>query len=157
MTSLGRKSVYRRIAVCLLGLASLLPLSSPAWAASGTKASSTTNWDQRDTAVYVVSTLNLLRNHNGRPASAIYARRYNVTKDTVLADTKSDGLYFVELKRDDGSTFGAYAYQMGWTKPMALTSSVQHYGAHAASSDIAGDYRADPKQLIATFSSTLPQ
>lgn len=153
----GRMFVNRPVAVCVLGLASVLSFTAPAYAASGSKTSNTINWDQRDTAVYVVSTLNLLRTHNGRPVSVTYARRFNVTKYSVLADTKNADLYFVELKRDDGSTFGVYAYQMGWAKPAALTPSVRHFGARAASSEIAQDYRSDPKVLVGTFTSTLSQ
>ena len=147
----------RLVAVCLLGLASVLSYSVPAFAASGARTTNAVDWNQRDTAVYVVSTLNLFRTHNGRPASATYARRYGVTRYSVLADPKSDGLYFVELKRDDGSIFGVYAYQMGWAKPAAVSISVERFGARPAPGDVVSDYRSDPKVLLATFTSTLPQ
>jgi hypothetical protein len=157
MKSFGRNRMYRRVAVGVLGLAGLLSIGTPTFAAHGSKSSSTTNWNQRDTAVYVVSTLNLLRTTNGRPASVTYASRFDITKYSVLADSKVDGLYFVELKRDDGTVFGAYAYQMGWAKPQALTSSVKRYGAKRAPSDIVSDYKSDPKTELATFTSTVPQ
>jgi hypothetical protein len=75
----------------------------------------------------------------------------------VLADTKSQDLYFIEVKKDDGSLIGAYAYQMGWVKPQAISPALAHFGMHQASGDILADYRSDPKILMATFSSTRPQ
>jgi hypothetical protein len=154
MTSSGRKFVLKSLAVGLIALTGVLSLGAPAYAA---KSGSTTNWNQRDAAVYVVSTLNLLRTHKGTPVSSIFQRRYNVTRYTVLDDLKSQDLYFIELKRDDGSVFGAYAYQMGWVKPQALTSSVSRFGARMAGADTLTSYRNDGKQLLATFTSTMPQ
>lgn len=114
-----------------------------------------TNWEQRDTAIYVVSTLNLVRcNHRQPLSSALTA--LGVTRYDVLADTNVQNLYFVEARRDNGSLVGALAYEMGWARPRAVTSFPVKIGVRPASRDIVQSYKVDSKQLMATFTSTMP-
>jgi hypothetical protein len=150
--------VYRLLVACALGLLSVVAFSAPSFAA-GSRANlgNNANWNQRDTAVYVVSTLNVCRNQKGRPISTVLQKRFLATKYSVLADTKNQDLYFIEVKKDDGSVVGAYAYQMGWVKPQAITVALAHFGMKQASGDLVTDYKSDSKLLIATFSSTRPQ
>jgi hypothetical protein len=151
--------MYRILAAWALAGAGAASFLAPVHAANSTvhSHSNTSAWSQHDTAVYVVSTLNLLRTHSGRSVASVFAQHNGVTHYDVLGDDRTSSLYFVELKKADGSNFGAYAYQMGWTKPMAVTTSVAHFGVKLASSDVQIAYRADPKELLGTFTSTLPQ
>ena len=146
----------RRVLVALIcgvvGLAAVTPTHAAAPAAT----KPAVDWNQHDTAVYVVSTLNLLRTRNGHPMTGIFrhrmgARTYNVYQDVSVAD-----LYFVELARSDQSVAGALAYKMGWSKPQSLTDSMGRLGVQRASSDIAQAYKSDHKTLIGSFKSTLP-
>jgi hypothetical protein len=137
---------------------SLVSLGTQSFAAGASaKLGNNANWGQRDTAVYVVSTLNVCRNHKGQPISTALQRRFLATKYSVLEDTKNQDLYFIEVKKDDDTVIGAYAYQMGWVKPQAITPALAHFGMRRATGDIAADYKSDPKVLMATFSSTRPQ
>jgi hypothetical protein len=150
--------VYRLLVACVLGLLSVVAIGAPSYAAGApVKLGNNANWNQRDTAVYVVSTLNVCRNHKGQPISNVLQRRFLATKYSVLADTKNQDLYFIEVKKDDGSVIGAYAYQMGWVRPQAITPALAHFGIKQAAGDMVSDYKSDPKALIATFSSTRPQ
>jgi hypothetical protein len=151
--------LFRFLAVCALAVAGVTAIGTPVHAAGNTSHPHATanTWSQHDTAVYVVSTLNLVRTRNGHPVTILLEHKFQVSKYAVLGDAKVPDLYFVELKRDDGSTFGVYAYQMGWARPFAITASVAHYGVKLAAQDIVNAYKSDTKPLIGTFDSTLPQ
>jgi hypothetical protein len=151
--------MIRFLSACTLAAACTLSLfgSASAAGAGGHSHRSADTWSQHDTAVYVVSTLNLLRTHTGRSIATILQQRDSVSRYDVLGDSRTNSLYFVELKEADGSTFGVYAYQMGWSKPLAVTASVARFGVKSASSDIMAAYHSDPKSLLGTFTSTLPQ
>jgi hypothetical protein len=151
--------MVRIILACTLAAAGSLALFGSAHAAGSAHHSqrSADTWSQHDTAVYVVSTLNLLRTHAGKSVATILQHRDSVARYDVLGDSRTTSLYFVELKEADGSTFGVYAYQLGWARPMAVTSSVSHFGVKLATSDIVAAYRSDPKALLESFTSTLPQ
>ncbi|HEX6509443.1 MAG TPA: hypothetical protein VF221_17580, partial [Chloroflexota bacterium] len=95
----GMKSVR------LLGLLFALGLAvstAPAYAdgtASHSKA--VVNWQQRDTAVYVVSTLNLLNRSRSHTMQQVL-QGLGVTHIDVYADNARPDLYFIELMHDDG-------------------------------------------------------
>ena len=110
------------------------------------------SWQQRDTAVYVVSTLNLLRT----PSGQLMVVKLNVARFDVYADLVRDDLYFIELRARGGTPIGAAAYQLGWAKPQALSRSLGRLGIVHASRIVFRAYRSDEKQLIGSFTSTVP-
>jgi hypothetical protein len=110
------------------------------------------SWQQRDTAVYVVSTLNLLRAPDGQ----LIVAKLNAARFDVYADLSRDDLYFIELRARGGAPIGAFAYQLGWAKPQALSRSLGRLGIDRASRIVFRAYRMDHKQLIGSFTSTVP-
>jgi hypothetical protein len=152
----GGNKVRRTLALLCCGLACVLATVAPAHAAGNGQRQQKVNWNQRDTAVYVVSTINLVRSRSGKALATALAGKLDVTRYVVYDDSALTDLYFVELKRDDGSVAGTLAYQLGWPKPRTVTQSLTKLGVAAASADIADAYHTDPKVLIGSFSSTLP-
>jgi hypothetical protein len=116
----------------------------------------TSSWSQRDCAVYVISTMNLLHFRSGHSLTSALAQRFGVTHYDVYADQRTRDLYFIEPRTDGGSSVGAFAYEMGWPVPMSVASSLDKLHVRHAPSGIFSDYRADAKQLIGSFTSTLP-
>ena len=146
----------RLVAIAALGIAALFTGLAPAHAAGSGSHQSAPNWGQHDTAVYVVSTLNLLHTRKGQPIVALLTRKLNISEYDVLADTSVNDLYYVDLRRADGSVAGALAYQLGWSKPQILTLALPKGVCKHADDKVMQEYRTDSKQLIGTFSSTLP-
>lgn len=147
----------RRIfAACTLGAAGLIACVGSAGAASAPTHGKTVNWGQHDTAVYVVSTLNLLHTKKGQSVPSMFQQRMGVSHFDVYADTAVSDLYFVQMKRDDGSIVAAFAYTMGWTKPKLVYSTTDKLGRAKPALKIVVSYKSDPKQLIGSFTSTLP-
>lgn len=152
----------RKIAVALFcGLAALSAIA-PANAASRPRGSTqgqpatVADWNQHDAAVYVVSTLNLLRTRQGRPVSAIMQNRLGIRRFNVYADNAVPDLYYIDLARGDGSVLGTLAYKMGWQKPMSASAATDRFRIPRAADSIVVGYRIDRKTLIGTFTSTLP-
>lgn len=114
------------------------------------------NWSRRDRAVYVVSTMNLLHARSGRSLTTMLVHKLGVTHFDVYADQQVNDLYFIEPRRDDGSSAGALAYQMGWVVPMSLSPSLDKLHLRHAPSRACAAYRNDLKQLIGSFASTFP-
>lgn len=112
-------------------------------------------WQNRDTATYVVSTLNLLRGGT-QPFVKVAAHALKVTHFAVYADTTTPGLYFVDLMRENGSVAGSLAYSMGWIAPRALGHNLIRFGIPRASQTVNAEYRSDSKKLLGSFTSTLP-
>jgi hypothetical protein len=150
------RTMQRLVVMVLLGAVTVLTGIAPAHAARGSTHQQQTNWSQHDTAVYVVSTLNLLYTKKGQPITALLTRKVAVTEYDVLADTRVSDLYFIELRRADASLAGALAYQLGWTKPEILTLALPRGTTSHADATVLQEYRSDTKQLIGSFSSTLP-
>jgi hypothetical protein len=148
--------VRRVLAIAALGVAAVFMSTVPAHAAGSTSHAPAPNWAQHDTAVYVVSTLNLLHTKKGQSITAFLTRKLAVTQYDVLADASVSDLYFIELRRDDDTVAGALAYQLGWPKPQILTLALPQGVCKHAAGRIMQAYRSDPKQLIGSFSSTLP-
>lgn len=146
----------RILLVSVLSIVGLAMGVVPASAAGTSSHIKVTNWGQRDTAVYVVSTLNLLHTRNGKPVTALLARKLDVARYDVYADTAVTDLYFIQLRRNDGSVAGVFAYQIGWARPVLVSLSLPRAIAHHANEKIARAYRYDQKQLIGSFGSTLP-
>lgn len=146
----------RILAASVLGFIGLTVAIVPARAAGTTSHQNTTNWGQRDTAVYVVSTLNLLHMRSGKPLTDFLARKLDVARYAVYADTVVSDLYFIQLRREDASVAGVFAYQIGWVKPMLVSLGLPRTVAHRVTDKIAQEYRTDSKQLIGSFNSTLP-
>lgn len=140
------------VLICgFLGLSSIASVS----AAKG-RGSHVTNWSQHDTAVYVVSTLNLLRTKKGHAVATVFKNRMGVRTYNVYADTSVADLYFIDLVKGNNSTVGTFAYKMGWQKPMSVSGLLGRFGAHRAPLSIVSDYQIDHKTLIGSFGSTLP-
>jgi hypothetical protein len=114
------------------------------------------NWSQHDTAVYVVSTLNLLHTRTGQSFADLLTHKYNVTHYDVYADQNVSNLYYIQLRRDDGSMAGAFAYSMGWSRPRIVFLGIDKPQASHAPQRIAAEYHTDSKILIGSFTSTLP-
>src|SRR5947209_1178972 len=149
--------MYRLMGAGLLAISSVVAVRTPVHGAgTSSRGHATVNWNQHDTAVYVVSTLNLFRTRTGRPVSQFFRYRSGVTSFTVLSDVGSPNLYFVGLNRANGSILGTYAYQIGWTRPMAVTSSLAHFGAQMATTDVRDSYHTDRLVALETVTFTLP-
>jgi len=146
----------RRTGAAILGGVLTLAISIIPAHASGHADQRAVNWNQHDTAVYVVSTLNLLRTHGGRPFTSIWVRKGRVTHFDVYADGSQDNLYFIEMKRSDNSMVGALAYQMGWDKPRTVTSSITRFHIPSAPDRVIQSYQSDVKTPIGSFTTTLP-
>jgi hypothetical protein len=114
------------------------------------------NWRQHDIAVYVVSTMNLLHAHSGQALTATLAQRLGVTHYDVYADQQVANLYFIEPRKNDESSVGALAYQMGWVAPMSVSTSFDKLHVRRAPKSDYSAYRSDLKQLIDSFTSTVP-
>jgi hypothetical protein len=135
----------------LLGLV----VAAPANAAHRRDTATRVNWAQHDTAVYVVSTLNLLRLQNGQPVTNLFKNQLHVKKYTVEVDTVVPDLYFIDLVNRSNANVGTFAYKMGWQKPEAITD----FGVTTvprATPEIVTAYRSDHRSKVATFNSTLP-
>lgn len=146
----------RRTGAAILGSVLTLAISIIPARASGHADQRPVNWNQHDTAVYVVSTLNLLRTRSGRPFTSIWVRKGRVTHFDVYADGSQDNLYFIEMKRSDDSVVGALAYQMGWDRPRTVTTSITRFHIPSAPDKVIQSYQSDVKFSIGSFSSTLP-
>lgn len=146
----------RYLALLFVAMATLV-WASPTLAAKTSHPAHDMNWQQHDTAVYVVSTLNLIRAPNGSPISTLLESKLNVSEYRVFADLQDSDMFYVDVRRDNGSLVGTYVYQMGWLKPRALSAALIRYGAQAAPSKYFAEYHSDTKLLLGTFTSTLPQ
>jgi hypothetical protein len=100
--------------------------------------------------------MNLLHFRSGRSLTSALAQKYGVTHYDVYADQQTRDLYFIEPRTADGSSVGAFAYEMGWLVPMSVASSLDKLHVRHAPTSVFSDYRADAKQLIESFTSTLP-
>lgn len=112
------------------------------------------NWNQRDTAVYVVSTLNLVRVHHRSLTSVLSSQ--DVTQYDVYADLDVGDQYYIQLKRDDGNVVGVLAYRMGWLKPKSISAFTDKLGVRKAPRSMVTAYKSNHKELIGSFTSTLP-
>jgi hypothetical protein len=147
------RTIGRLVALTVLGLAAtVVPVHAEG---SGSHGKSPVNWQQRDTAVYVVSTLNLLGRSQNHTVQQVF-QRLNITQLDVYADDDHTNLYFIELKRDDSTTAGSLAYEMGWSKPKRISWSAGK-NIPAVTGTIAQAYRTDDKTLIGSFTSNLPR
>jgi hypothetical protein len=156
--------VRRFVAAVLLGSAGVTMGLAPAHAAGSSVSTGKTDWNQRDTATYVVSTLNLLRTRTGKAVPSILAKRLHVARYDVFQDAADSGLFFIELKQTTGRLVATFVYHMGWVKPQFISDSgsrssflaSSRYRTPRASEQMAQAYHTDPKILIGTFTSTLP-
>lgn len=114
-------------------------------------------WQRRDVAVYVVSTINLLRVDSGRSLASSLTQRYGVGHFDVYADMNVQNLYYIELRRNGGAVTGALAYQMGWLAPRSVSAFTDHLGVPRAADKITADYQSDPRTLLGTFRTTVPR
>lgn len=149
--------VHRVFAIIALGLLGLVGATLPVSAAGNQTHQHAVDWSQHDTAVYVVSTLNVLHTRRGQPVVGLMSKRLGIVRYDVWSDLDTADLYFIQLKKTDGTGAGTLAYQMGWPQPLSISRLVGRLGVHSAPSTIADAFRTDPKQLIGTFTSTLPQ
>ncbi|GAC1400408.1 MAG: hypothetical protein NVSMB52_13980 [Chloroflexota bacterium] len=147
------RQTFVAFAIGVLGVFGLL---GSAYGASTRPHQHPVNWNQHDTAVYVVSTLNLLHSKNGRSLTTIYQQRLGVSHFDVYADTATSDLYFIEMKRDDGSVVGVYAYQVGWSKPKLVYIVSDKFGHVKSPLKLIVAYKSDSKSLMASFTSTFP-
>jgi hypothetical protein len=113
-------------------------------------------WELHDSAVYVVSTMNLARCNDRRLLTPILDHQFGVTHYDVYADQLTTGLFFIEPKRSDGSSAGALAYQMGWMAPQSVSSWLDALHMHRAPPEVSSAFKNDQKRLIGSFASTVP-
>ena len=118
---------------------------------------STIDWGTHDTAVYVVSTVNVLRTRTGRPIGRLLRHKLGVRRYNVYADGEVTDLYFIDMVKLDGTSIGTLAYKMGWQKPMSLSSVFDNLSISQAPNTISTGYKSDKKTLIGSFTSTMPQ
>ncbi len=144
-----------KVVVALTCLVLGLMVAAPANAAHRRANQATVNWAQHDTAVYVVSTLNLLRSDTGQSMTSVFKNQLHVKRYMVEADTVVPDLYFIELVSKSHAVVGTFAYKMGWQKPMAVTDFGVVGLPHAAA-DIVTAFRTDHRTKVGTFTSTLP-
>lgn len=146
----------RIVVAALLTVACVGMAISPARAAgNGSHSEQQTYWKQQDTAVYVVSTLNLLR-HDHTAFVTLATQKLKVARFAVYEDLDSTNVYFINLLRADGSRVGTLTYVMGWQLPRSLSSSLNKYGVHAAPDYLVTAYKTDSKRLMETFKTSLP-
>jgi hypothetical protein len=155
-TDLSEGTVQRRLASLGIFIAVLASFCFPWNSAAAVVHHNSTSWSQRDRAVYVVSTMNVLHCRSGRLLTDMLVRKFGVTHYDVYADQQSSELYFIEPKRDDGTSAGSLAYQMGWAAPMSVSTFLDKLHIHHAPGSAVSAYRNDLKQLIGSFTSTIP-
>lgn len=114
------------------------------------------NWDKRDAAAYVVSTMNLLYTKRGKAVTTVLSRQLGIARYDVYQDSASTYLYFIQFRNADGVVAGAVAYQMGWAKPQSVTVTADKLGIRRASDKAIEAFKSDPKELIGSFTTTLP-
>jgi hypothetical protein len=153
----GGTALHRTLFVLIFTLFGLAATVSPVGAAGQTtRTHHSVNWATRDTAVYVVSTLNLLHTRQGHLVTAVL-QHHGVTRFDVYADVDTDGVYFVLLKRESGTTVGGLVYQMGWERPQSLFGVTDRFiTIQRANSGVRQEFKSDSKLLIGSFSSTMP-
>lgn len=115
------------------------------------------SWQRRDTATYVVSTINLLRTDQGRPLTNVVEYRMDVSRYAIFADDDVPGLYFIQLKRGTGSVAGTLAYHMGWPTPLSLSRRLSTLGIDPAPPAVWQADKTDHMTFLGAFSSSLPQ
>jgi hypothetical protein len=115
------------------------------------------DWQKHDTAVYVVSTLNLLHGPKGEPA-ALVLQRAGVTDYDVYADRAVPNLYFIELGfagvgRAPEQPAPTLVYRLGWKLPRSVTPRVANLRIRLAPRSLIHAAQTDPRDLLATFTS----
>lgn len=116
----------------------------------------TSGWAVHDTAVYVLSTVNLLHTGGGVPASKYLIPTSHVKLYDVFQDTRISDLYFIQMERSNESTGGVFVYRIGWAKPMFVSPNSLARIAVRAPAWLADEYHAGHKHLIGSFTSTVP-
>lgn len=147
--------MHRFVRAVVVMSAVFLVCGRPADAAGRFPGGPTVDWDQHDTAVYVVSTLNVLHTRQGRPLVPILARRFHIATYEVWNDLSHPDLFLLMLKRPSGAAAVQFVYQMGWPTPLSFIST--RFGIAGAPAVVVQEIRGDPKQLIGSFTSTLPR
>jgi hypothetical protein len=151
------EEIVRKLGVLLFcGFAALVGAAGPVRADGSTTHQQASNWTQHDTAVYVVSTINVLRTKYGTPMEPVLQKRVGVTRYNVYADQNRSDLYFIKMKRGR-LVVGQLAYQMGWVKPMSLCKLMTKLGVQQAPDAVVSAFTSDEKKEIGSFTSTLPE
>jgi hypothetical protein len=148
--------VQRRLVSFGISSAALFACLIPWNTATAAVHHNASSWGQRDCAIYVVSTMNLLHSRGGHLLTTTLVHKFAVTHYDVYADQQVSDLYFIEPRRDDGSSAGALAYHLGWLVPMSVSSSLDKLHVRHAPSSAYSAYHVDLKQLIGSFTSTIP-
>lgn len=147
----------RTLVLIALTVLPLLATVPSAHAMSKTSRRTQAPWSELDTAVYVLSTLNLLHTKQGRPLTDLLTRKLAITRYDIYADTVLSDVYFVELLRDDGIPGGVLVYRLGWSVPEIVTLAIHASVGKQAPKQLVAAYRRDAKHLIGSFTSTLPE
>jgi hypothetical protein len=113
------------------------------------------DWSQYDTAVYVVSTLNVVRTRDAQPLVPLLAARYGVVRYAIWQDLQAID-YVIQPKRASGRNAGMLVYRLGWDKPYSFSRFTHKLGVPGPPQPIPGNFQTDSKKLIGTFASTLP-
>jgi hypothetical protein len=137
-------------------LISLTLFALAALPARASQSSGAVDWQSHDTAVYVVSTINLLHPVNGVPAARAFHDVLGTERYAVLADQVWPDRYFIALQGSSGEVVGALEYALGWRKPRAVTDSTIHLGIRPAGRHGIRAYHHDLQLQIGVFTSPSP-
>jgi hypothetical protein len=155
--------MYRFVIIAVLILVGLLACAVPAHAADPAPTSVPTpmataapfNWNEYDTAAYVVSTLNVVRTGDRRLLVPLMTAQYGVTRFAVWDDLQTDG-YVIQLKRASGVNVAQLVYKLGWDQAGSYSRLTDRLGVPRPPQAIEGHFRTHAKRLIGTFNATLP-
>lgn len=112
------------------------------------------NWEERDRAVYVVSTLNAPLCKSGRQLSTVLWTKDGARLFDVLKSTVNGNLYYIQVRTASKTLLGVYAYEFGWKFPTGVRS--YHCVAKAQPGIVKG-YGSKAWRFIARFRTTYPQ
>jgi hypothetical protein len=115
------------------------------------------SWRERDTAIYVLSTLNLLSGLSPDALTQRLRRTAHIRSYAVATDLLKPGIYFILLERADTTIDGACVYRMGWLAPQAATSLPPPLRARWASWSMGVAYRSDPTRVVYSATSLMPR
>lgn len=147
--------MFRLIAVTALTLAGLLAWTLPAHAAADGVVTAPGTFSDQDTAVYVVSTLNLVRTGDRQSLVSVLTERYGAVRFAVWEDLVTQ-TFVIEAKRADGSNAAMLVYRLGWDKPYSYSRLTAALGVPRSPRGVEGHFRSHAKRLLGSFSSTLP-
>lgn len=111
------------------------------------------DWNRRDLAVYVVSTLNLPLCSRGRKLSTVLRGSLHASYFDVYESRMRPNVYFIRVNTAQRRLLSVYGYELGRTLPLGVWHAIC---VSAAPDWLRALYRPDAVQWIARLSSTTP-